>query len=37
MTKNRDEEFYVRENGKLARLGPRKQSEYIKEHFFDVE
>ena len=37
MTKNRDEEFYVRENGKLARLGPRKQSEYIKEHFFDID
>jgi len=37
ITKNRDEEFYVRENGKLARLGPRKQSEYIKEHFFDID
>ena len=37
ITKNKDEEFYVRENGKLVRLGPRKQSEYIKEHFFDVD
>jgi len=37
ITKNKDEEFYVRENGKLVRLSPRKQSEYIKEHFFDVD
>ena len=36
-TKNKDEEFYVRENGKLVRLGPRKQTEYIQSHFFDVD
>ena len=37
ITKNKDEEFYVREKGELVRLGPRKQSEYAKEHFFDID
>ena len=37
ITKNKDEEFYIRENGKLVRLSPRKQAEYIKEHFFGVD
>ena len=37
ITKNKDEEFYVRENGKLVRLSPRKAHEYIQEHFFDVD
>ena len=32
-SQNRDEEFYVLEAGKAARLGPRQQIRYIKENF----
>ena len=37
-TKNKtDEEFYVRQKDKLARLSPKEQSEYIQEHFFEFD
>ena len=37
VTKNRDEEFYVRRKKDLVRLGPKEQTEYITEHFFDID
>ena len=37
VTKNKDEEFYVRLKKELVRLTPKEQKEYIDEHFFDIE
>ena len=37
ITKNKDEEFYVRQKKELARLSPREQKEYIDDNFGDVE
>jgi tetratricopeptide (TPR) repeat protein len=37
VTKNRDEEFYVRQKKDLVRLGPKEQTKYIADHFFDID
>ena len=37
VTKNRDEEFYVRQKKDLVRLTPKEQTEYIADHFFAIE
>jgi len=37
ITKNKDEEFYVRQKKELIRLSPREQKEYIDDNFGDIE
>ena len=37
ITKNKDEEFYVRQKKELVRLSPREQKEYIDDNFGDIE
>ena len=37
ITKNKDEEFYVRQKKDLVRLTPKEQTEYIADHFFAIE
>ena len=37
VTKNKDEEFYVRQKKELVRLSPREQKEYIDDNFGDIE
>jgi hypothetical protein len=37
ITKNKDEEFYVRQKKELIRLTPKEQTEYIADHFFAIE
>ena len=37
ITKNKDEEFYVRQKKELVRLSPKEQKEYIDDNFGDIE
>ena len=37
ITKNKDEEFYVRQKKELVRLSPKEQKEYIDDNFGDME
>jgi len=37
ITKNKDEEFYVRQKKELVRLAPKEQTAYIQDNFVEVD